>query len=84
MTCSHELRGLFQVSCGAGGIQYRRFCLSCWDGTQAISHDKARAELAELGLEEAPSTTTDQINARRDRYARRACGQFPLFEEDKV
>jgi hypothetical protein len=66
MNCEHPQTVLRRIDCGAGGIQYRRYCLTCWCSIGgAIAHAKAREE---LGTEEAPMTDPDTINLARDAY----------------
>lgn len=70
--CAHAHATLVKFDCNSGGIQYRRFCTTCWApiGT-AIAHEIAQAEEQRLGIE-APFASLAIIHGARDCYARRA------------
>lgn len=71
--CLHENTVLLRLDCGAGGIQYRRYCLSCWTDRQgAIKH---AAALAELKGEEAPLADIELLHKARDGYLRTLRGR---------
>ena len=78
-SCAHERVTLVRINCGAGGIQYRKFCTTCWApvGT-AIPHALAHADEVRSGIE-APLADLDIIHAaqscaaRRDRYGEGLC-----------
>lgn len=38
--CVHATRVLLQMVCGAGGIQYRRYCTTCWCAGPALPHSE--------------------------------------------
>ena len=69
--CGHERATLVKLNCG-GGIQFRKFCLTCWApiGT-AIPHAIAHTEVARTGVE-APIAELAIIHAAQDCYFRRA------------
>ena len=70
--CAHESAALVRIQCGAGGIQYRRFCTTCWCSlSSAIPHVAAHAEEARSGIE-APLADLETIHAAAVCYARRA------------
>jgi hypothetical protein len=58
---------MFQLNCAKRGIQYRRYCILCWQGSNAIPH----YILTEQEPAEAPLVTLDEI-AAQDRVFRRA------------
>jgi hypothetical protein len=67
--CSHPRRVLLRLNCGAGGVQYRRYCLTCWADTEgAIAHTKVRAE---LGDNEPPLADLALLHGARDQYLSR-------------
>ena len=69
--CAHERATLVRIECGAGGVQYRRFCLRCWVPIgSAIPHLAAHAEEARTGID-APIADLQIIHATADCYARR-------------
>ena len=65
--CTHRETALFRLDCGAGGIQYRRYCLSCWHGSNAIPHQVA---LAELKGAEAPLADIEQLRRAHEQAYR--------------
>ena len=69
--CAHDRATLVKLNCGGGGIQFRKFCLTCWApiGT-AIPHAIAHAEVARTGVE-APFAALEVIHAAQVCYARR-------------
>jgi hypothetical protein len=40
-----------RLDCGAGGVQYRRLCLTCFRPSAAMSHAAAKEEIARAGVE---------------------------------
>lgn len=67
--CGHERSAIFALQTGAGGVQFRQYCFSCWADLQGcISHRRAAAE---LGDQVAPMLTIDQVYAARRLYAQR-------------
>ena len=70
--CGHGRVRLVKLECGAGGVQYRKYCMTCWGALGgAIAHSEAHAQEARSGIE-APLATLEIIHAARDCYARRA------------
>lgn len=68
--CTHPQAALVRLNCGAGGTQYRKFCLTCWCPLSgAIPHVSAHAEEARTGIQ-APLATLELIHAAQDCYAR--------------
>jgi hypothetical protein len=44
--CAHPQTVLLKLDCGPGGIQYRRYCTTCWRSTtHALPHGKVQEEL---------------------------------------
>ena len=69
--CEHARDAMVRINCGAGGVQYRKFCTTCWSPIgSAIAHALAHAEEARSGVE-APFATLEIIHAAQDCYARR-------------
>lgn len=69
--CGHERATLVKLECGAGGTQFRRFCLRCWVPIgSAIPHLVAHAEVARTGIE-APIADLEIIHAAQSCFARR-------------
>lgn len=68
--CPHPKTTLLRLNCGASGIQYREYCLTCWaDLRGAIRHADA---LVELGGKDAPWGDLDVLHAARDAWSRRS------------
>ena len=69
--CAHERSALVKIECGAGGIQFRKFCTRCWCSlSSAIPHLAAHAEEARSGIE-APLADLETIHAAQSCYRRR-------------
>lgn len=69
--CGHDRATLVRIECGAGGIQFRKYCLTCWRPlSAAIPHVSARDEQRRCGVE-APIADLQIIHATADCYARR-------------
>lgn len=67
--CLHPKTVLLRLNCGAGGVQYREYCLTCWcDLRGAIRHVDA---LAELHGKDAPWGNLEVLHAARDAWLRR-------------
>ena len=41
-TCNHSKEVLLALDCGAGGRQYRSYCLCCWRAGPALPHRSVR------------------------------------------
>ena len=66
--CAHLASVLVRLDCGAGGTQYRRYCLKCWrDLEGAIAHAKAKAELGDY---EPPLADLDLLQDAREQFDR--------------
>src|SRR4051812_2260436 len=66
--CEHERFLLVRIDCGSGGVQYRRYCRTCWTGIGgAIPHAEAKAEEKRTGLA-APLADLKVLHAARDAY----------------
>ena len=66
--CPHTASVLVRLNCGAGGIQYRRYCAKCWrDLLGAIPHEAARKEEIRTGVV-IPLADIEQLRAARDCY----------------
>jgi len=64
--CPHPRRVLLRIDCGAGGKQFRRYCLDCWkDLNGAIAHAKA---LAEIGDGPVIDGDLEVLHAARQQY----------------
>jgi len=64
--CPHERSVLLQLDCGAGGKQFRRYCLACWSSLGgAIAHAQVRAEIERSGVE-PPLGDLELIRAAQD------------------
>ena len=63
MTCSHAREVLLRLDCGAGGIQFRRYCLTCWRAGPALPH-------ATLRDRDVPMADPELIDKARDAYRR--------------
>lgn len=74
--CDHERATLVRIDCGAGGVQFRKFCTSCWApiGT-AFPHAIAKAEEQRSGIQ-TPLADLEAIHAAQD-CARRAIAGRP-------
>ncbi len=71
IACAHERVALVRIDCNSGGIQFRRFCLTCWAPIgSAIPHALAHAEEQRTGVQ-AAIADLDVIHAARDCYVRR-------------
>ena len=70
--CPHPQVALVRLNCGAGGTQFRKFCLTCWSpiGT-AIPHAAARDEQMRSGIQ-APLADLGTIHAAQNCFERRA------------
>jgi hypothetical protein len=68
--CSHRASVLLRRDCGAGGTQYRRYCMTCWRAGAAIPHALAMVEEARQGYP-APLADIDVLHDARDMYLRR-------------
>jgi hypothetical protein len=71
MTCAHDETVLLRLDCGAGGIQYRRYCLRCWRASNAIPH---RIALEQLHGEEAPLADLEQLHRAQEQAFRQGIG----------
>lgn len=70
--CQHTRAAMVRIDCGAGGIQYRKYCTICWSSlSSAIPHVAAHAEEAHTGIE-APIADLETIRAAADCFFRRA------------
>lgn len=69
--CGHEIATLVKLECGAGGIQFRKFCTTCWSPLgSAIPHIVAHAAELRSGIE-APLADLGIIHAAQECYERR-------------
>jgi hypothetical protein len=67
--CLHQKTVLLRLNCGAGGVQYREYCLTCWcDLRGAIRHADA---LAKLRGKDAPWGNLEVLHGARDAWLRR-------------
>jgi hypothetical protein len=63
--CRHPRDVLLRLDCGAGGTQYRRYCLVCWRAIGgAIPHALARSLERGQGFE-APLAELEQLRRAR-------------------
>jgi hypothetical protein len=70
-TCTHPTPVLLRLDCGAGGLQYRRYCRKCWSAMGgAIPHAVAKAE-AERTRIEPPLANIDVIRDAQAAYWKR-------------
>jgi hypothetical protein len=68
--CQHAETALVRLDCGAGGVQYRRYCLRCWSAVGgAIPHAEARRIIEHTGVE-PPTADLVQISLAQAAYAR--------------
>ena len=69
--CEHARTAMVRINCGAGGVQFRKFCTTCWCAIgSAIPHVEARAEESHTGVQ-APLADLENIHAAQDCYFRR-------------
>lgn len=71
--CEHARDAMVRINCGAGGVQYRKFCTTCWApvGT-ALPHALARAEEVRRGIQ-APLADLAMIHRAQDCARRARC-----------
>lgn len=70
--CPHTSTVLLKLDCGAGGIQYRRYCTTCWRNISgAIPHERAREEEKRQGYD-APLADLELLHEARNRAWRSA------------
>lgn len=67
--CEHPREVLLGLNCGAGGIQYRLYCLTCWRAGPALPHPKAFELCREVP---PPMADPDLIAKARTAYYRQA------------
>lgn len=74
--CPHEREVLLGMNCGAGGVQYRKYCLTCWRAGHAMPHHKAFDLCREIP---PPMADRELIDQARDAYHRQAHRTRGLF-----
>jgi hypothetical protein len=69
--CPHTSTALLKLDTGAGGIQYRRYCTTCWrDTCGAIPHARAHEMERRQGFE-APLADLEFIYAAGSAYRKK-------------
>lgn len=64
MDCQHPREVLLRLNTGAGGLQFRRYCLTCWRAGPALAHAAVRH------AEEVPEADAALIEKARACYWR--------------
>lgn len=67
-TCAHPREVLLRLDCGAGGVQFRMYCLTCWRAGPALPHARIKDP------DDVPQADPDLIEqARRCYWRARPC-----------
>ena len=68
--CAHAVLTMVRLDCGAGGIQYRKYCTTCWHSLGgSIAHSKAHEEIERTGVT-PPLADIEVIQRARNAYWR--------------
>lgn len=70
--CTHEREVLLRLNAGGGGIQFRRYCMTCWRSSPAIPHARIKDP------DSVPQADQQLIEQARDAWWRQQ--QRELFE----
>lgn len=64
VACVHPREVLLRMDCGAGGRQFRMYCLTCWRAGPALPHDRVSRP------EDVPAADAALIERARQCYWR--------------
>lgn len=64
--CAHPKEVLLRMDCGAGGTQYRQYCLTCWRAGPALPHGSIQRP------DDVPPADPELIERARDAFYRGA------------
>lgn len=64
--CTHTREVLLRLDCGAGGTQYRMYCMTCWRAGPALPHGRIQHH------DDVPQADPELIERARNAFYRSA------------